>query len=142
MKRKIVNPIWENGDRRDRIKCTFEYHFDDGRVQTAPAVISPDSPDWPEAIEIRSEEEMDKIWSNRAAEREQRRERQRELQQREKERKLQEKLFAKKLEIFEIDAIKDSKNRKVKSLIRRAKSDTEALLYASVLINESVNNPE
>jgi len=59
----------------------------------------------------------------------------------EKERaKKLEQLFAYKLETFEIDQIKESKNRGLKSKLRRAKSIPEVNLYAILIIQDSMKN--
>jgi len=50
------------------------------------------------------------------------------------QRKQQEELFAAKLRIFEIDAIKESDNRVLKAKIRKSKSDVEAMAWASALL--------
>jgi hypothetical protein len=47
-----------------------------------------------------------------------------------------EKLFEYKLETFEIDEIKNSKNRQLKSKLRRAKSIPEVNLYAMLIIKD------
>lgn len=47
-----------------------------------------------------------------------------------------EKLFEYKLETFEIDEIKNSKNRQLKSKLRRAKSIPEVNLYAMMIVKE------
>ena len=48
----------------------------------------------------------------------------------------QEDLFKVKLEIFEIEKIKNSTNRELKSKIRKAKTKEEARSYADQLLNE------
>lgn len=56
----------------------------------------------------------------------------------EKAKKL-EKLFEYKLETFEIPEIKDSKNRLLKSKLRRSKSIPEVNLYAMMIVKESLD---
>ena len=51
-----------------------------------------------------------------------------------------EKLFEYKLETFEIPEIKDSKNRTLKSKLRRSKSVPEVNLYAMLLLQESIGD--
>ena len=59
----------------------------------------------------------------------------------EKERaKKLEKLFEYKLETFEIDEIKNSKNRFLKSKRRRSKSIPEVNLYAMMIVKEAIEN--
>ncbi len=62
-------------------------------------------------------------------------------QKMEKERaKKLEKLFAYKLETFEIEEIKESKNRLLKSKLRRSKSVPEVNLYAILIIQDAMKN--
>ena len=63
----------------------------------------------------------------------------------EKNRKLEEqrarkleKLFEYKLELFEVDEIKNTKNRKLKARLRRAKSIPEANVYAMFIMTEEL----
>lgn len=57
----------------------------------------------------------------------------------EKSKKL-EKLFEYKLETFEIEEIKNSKNRLLKSKLRRSKSIPEVNLYAMMIVKESLED--
>lgn len=145
MERKFINPYWEDGESKNRIRCQVQITGEDGTKKIFPAVISEGSDDWDYLVE-NFKEEMDKIWENYLSHRDAKRaakvEQKQEEKARNKERVKQEALFAKKLEIFEIEAIKNSKNRKIKSLIRKSKSETEALLYASVLINRDLDLEE
>jgi len=65
-------------------------------------------------------------------------EKQKKLEQ-ERSKKL-EKLFEYKLETFEIPEIKESKNRLLKSKLRRSKSIPEVNLYAMMIVKESVED--
>ena len=51
-------------------------------------------------------------------------------------------LFEYKLETFEIDEIKLSKNRLLKSRLRRSKSIPELNLYAMMIVKEAIENAE
>lgn len=51
-----------------------------------------------------------------------------------------ERLFEYKLETFEIPEIKESKNRALKSKLRRSKSIPEVNLYAILLVQEAIDN--
>lgn len=51
-----------------------------------------------------------------------------------------EKLFEYKLETFEIPEIKSSKNRLLKSKLRRSKSIPEVNLYAMMIVKESIED--
>lgn len=138
LEQTFLNPRWENGDERNRIICDIEMTTAEGRKNRFPAAISPGSEDYDMLVKQYSEL-MDEHWKKHVESRKERQaereEKHQEKRQREQERIKQEKLFAKKLELFEIDIIKGSKDRKLKSLIRKAKSESEAMLYAGVLVN-------
>ena len=52
----------------------------------------------------------------------------------------QEQLFAAKLDAFEIDLIKGSKNRELKSKIRKAKNIMEVTAYTVILLQQEEAN--
>lgn len=132
MKRTIVNPHWINNART---VISAEFHYDDGRV--AQATISESDVTNPDLVEIKAKFTQEQLEANTRkkiqdinAERD--RKHQEELAK--QQRKQQEELFAAKLKIFEIDAIKSSDNRQIKSKIRKSKSDVEAMAWASALL--------
>lgn len=131
---KIIEPIWEN-DKKERIVAVFEYE----NGQRAQAHISKDSPDWERALQVRPIDELDRDFEARLQRHLKRREVQEAEHQRRIEREKQERLFQCKLETFEIELIRNSKDRKMKSMIRKAKSETEVLLYASVIVNRELD---
>jgi transcriptional regulator of heat shock response len=136
MKRKIVNPHWIN-NARTIISADFVY--DDGRVLTA--TISESETTNPDLIEIKQNFSNDQLEENtRQKIRTISDQRQKDQEQKDAQalRKQQEELFAAKLKIFEIDSIKNSTNREMKSRIRKSKSDMEAIAWAAVLMLEEV----
>lgn len=54
----------------------------------------------------------------------------------------QETLFGIKLEAFEIDLVKNSKDKELKKLIRKAKTPIEVQAYTTILIQKEMNNNE
>jgi len=54
----------------------------------------------------------------------------------------QETLFEMKLEAFEIDLIKESPNKELKKLLRKAKTVVEVQAYATLLLQEAISNSE
>lgn len=138
LKQTFINPRWENGNKKDRILCDIEMVTADGRKNMFPAVISSGSEDY-DVLVSQYTEMMDEKWQKHVkASKEyffQREKKRKETRKRDEKRIYQEKLFARKLELFEIDIIKESKNRKLKSLIRKAESESEAMLYAGLLVN-------
>lgn len=132
MKRTIVNPHWINNART---VISAEFHYDDGRVVNA--VVSDSDTSNPDLAEIKNS------FSNEVLEQNTRRniqkitsaaETQKALDEAAADRKHQEELFAAKLRIFDIEAIKNSTDRLLKSRIRRSKSDVEAMAWAAALL--------
>ncbi len=139
MKRTIKNPHWTNNARTI---LSAEFHYEDGRVTTA-TISDTDvgNPDLKEILETFTTEELEKNTQNVIRKIQGERERQAILEETKAERKKQEDLFAVKMKSFEIEAIKNSTNRSLKSKIRRAKSDLEVMAYTVALILEEDKNP-
>ena len=132
MKRTIVNPHWINNARS---VISAEFHYDDGRV--AQATISESDVTNPDLVEIRAkftDEQLEANTRKKIQEINAERDRKHQEELAKQQRKQQEELFAAKLKIFEIDAIKNSDNRQLKSKIRKSKSDVEAMAWASALL--------
>lgn len=132
MKRKIVNPHWINNART---VISAEFHYDDGRV--AQATISESDVTNPDLVEIKTkftQEELETNTRRKIQEINAERDRKHQEELAKQQRKEQEELFAAKLRIFEIEAIKNSDNRALKSKIRKSKSDVEAMAWAAALL--------
>ena len=93
-----------------------------------------------EVVEFLGEDKIDESSAKRLSKKqaEQELEKQKQLEQ-ERSKKL-EKLFQYKLETFEIEEIKQSKNRALKSKLRRSKSIPEVNLYAILIIQDNLEN--
>jgi hypothetical protein len=132
MKRTIVNPHWINNART---VLSAEFHYDDGRIVSA--TISDSDTSNPDLAEIRmkfSEAELEKNTRKKISKMVQDQEAEKQKQQATEDRVKQEELFAAKLRIFDIELIKNSSNRKLKSQIRKSKSSTEAQAWAAALL--------
>lgn len=136
MKRTIVNPHWVNNART---VISAEFHYSDGRIVAAS--ISESEQDNPDLIEIKQKFTVDELEANTRKKIQQinaEREKKKQEEEAKAQRKLQEELFAAKLKIFDIELIKNSTNRPLKSRIRKSKSDVEALAWAAALmLNEA-----
>jgi hypothetical protein len=140
------NAFWEN-EERDKLNCILEMKDDLERETRQVMLLSRLDKDgsenelFNEVIETLSEESIDRNTSERkvrkAAEHDEKKQRDVEHA---RARKLED-LFNYKLEVFETEEIKNSKNRKLKSKLRRAKSKIEVNLYAMMLLKE-VLEPE
>lgn len=137
MKRTIVNPHWINNARTI---IEAEFHYEDGRIVTA-SITETDTgnPDLIEIKSIFSEEEIAANTRKKIAKLNIAREKNEQEKLAIEERKHQEELFAVKLKIFNIEAIKNSTNRKFKSQIRKSKNDIEAQVWATALLLSEFN---
>ena len=141
------NAFWET-DEKKQLNCILELIDDGGREQRQVMLLNRHDQDgtenelFNEVIEARGEEEIDKNTEERktrkAAEAEEKKQRDVEHA---RARKLED-LFNYKLEVFETEEIKESKNRKMKAKIRRAKSKIEVNLYAMMLLQEELEEKE
>lgn len=130
--RKIENPYWGN---HEKTQVICEFNYEGGPVVTAAVSDTNDgNPDWKEIFTIWTPEELDDLTKKVVAEEDDSRIKQREAQLDDLERMKSDGLFAAKLEAFEIDVIKNSQNRNLKSKIRKAKNLIEVTSYAAALI--------
>lgn len=132
MKRTIKNPHWINNART---VLSVEFHYDDGRVMSA--VINGDDVNNTDLKQVLAEFTTEQLEENtRKAIAKQNRDREvaEKKEAAEKDRQRQEALFALKLKAFEVDAVKNTTEKKLKSALRRAKSDLEVYAFASAII--------
>jgi|TARA_B100001094_G_scaffold151310_1_gene146529 hypothetical protein len=141
MKKEWRHPFWENY-QKDRITCKLVITHENGEVTSSTSTVSKYdkngeiTKDYNDVIAATPVEKINK----NTEEREQRHKDnrlndKRKQAEREAARKL-EQLFNAKLEVFEIESIKSSTNRKAKSKIRRSKNQYEMMAYAIMLIQE------
>ena len=136
MEKKIVKPYYTNDDK-NQIVC--EFHWENGAVQVATVTKSDDNPDWKLIFEQHTDEDVQAFTSELLEKHNQRRSEENRLQSSAKVERETELLFQIKLETFEIEEVKNSKNRKLKSKIRRAKNPSEVYAYAAAIVMESLN---
>lgn len=141
------NAFWET-DEKDMLNCILEIEDDVGRVTRQVMKLRKvdeegnDNPDYVEVVEFLGDELITANTDerNERKKRENEEDKQRELEHA-KARKL-EQLFNYKLEAFEIEDIKNSKNRQLKSKLRRAKNRVEVDLYAIMIVMEELKKRE
>ena len=137
--------FWESYDQ-NRITSILTITDDEGRVTKQQLTVSrfdPEGNENPDFKEIVDQIGEEKITENTTA-RNERKVKEREAQhqkklEREKAHQLQQ-LFEYKIQAFEIDAIKDSKNRLLKSKLRKAKNTVEVNIYSMMIVMEELNN--
>lgn len=132
MKKTIVNPHWINNART---VLRAEFHYEDGRVMEATiSDIAAGNPDWDqiraeftaEQIEDNTQAAIRKIAKQKAADKAR--------AEADRIRKENEILFDAKLQAFELDAVKQSSDRKTKAKIRRAKNLYEINAFVTKII--------
>lgn len=138
---KYEEPFWLNKAQK-QLMVLITYP-DSKRV---PASVSGegDNPDYKAIMEIFSERDIDENTKRRDERR------QREVKERierskvDQQRRKDEALFEAKLEAFEVPIVKNSKNKNLKSKIRKAKTAYEVLAYTVMLIQaeEALNDGE
>jgi len=140
MIRTIKNPHWINNARS---VMSAEFHYSDGRVMTA-VINSNDvnNPDWVEIMDKFSKEELEENTQRAIRKIQREREAEKVREQAMADKKRQEELFAVKLQAFEVDAIKNTTNRALKSAIRRAKSTFEVYAFAAAVIMDDYNKQQ
>jgi hypothetical protein len=144
MKKEWKHPFWENA-AKDRLTVRLNITHDDGSFSTTVAKVSKYdadgkiTSDYEEVLAQNTMEEIDKFTEDRLERHKQQREADIKKQQEKNEAKRLEDLFNNKLATFEIDEIKNSKNRKLKAKIRKAKNLVEMQAYATILLMETLN---
>ena len=141
------NAFWET-DEKQMLNCILEMEDDVGRVTRQVMKLRKtddegnENPDFIEVVDQLGEELITTNTNERNVrkKREAEEDKQRQLEHA-KARKL-EQLFNYKLEAFEIDDIKNSKNRQLKSKLRRAKNRVEVDLYAIMIVMEEMKKRE
>ena len=137
-KKKYLNPYWSNKENRHLI-VTIEQP--NGQHSMA-SIMDPDStnPDMKAVLEQYTEEEIDANTQEGLDRRNENIKRQMERRESKQARAKQEALFNCKLQAFEVDAIKNSKNTELKRMIRKSKSIMEVQAYATILLMKELEN--
>lgn len=132
MARKIINPRWGN-DEKTQILATFKY--DDGRELIASITNVADTlnPDWKEIMDTFGTDLLDQNTGDALENHMKRKAERAERNKMDQERAQKEALFNLKAEAFDMEIVKNSKNRDVKNKIRRAATPTEVLVYTALL---------
>ena len=143
MARQIIDPRWGN-EEKTHIIAGFKY--DDGKIITASITNTGDAvanPDWQEIMETIGAEKVDANTEKANSEHAQRRQVKIDQQVEEIDRRKKEAVFNAKAEAFDIELVKNSKNRQLKNKIRRASSVMEVMVYATLLhtLEDPILNP-
>jgi len=144
----LDNAFWTDGMNQQAITAILEF-TNSNNQRTTQVMQVPKSlpngnpnPDFEDIIKNVSTARLD----TNTKERQDRKKRE-VVQRTEKEREVQkarelEQLFELKLKAFEIPEIKNSKNRVLKSRLRKSKSIVEANAYTAIIIMDTINNEQ
>jgi wyosine [tRNA(Phe)-imidazoG37] synthetase (radical SAM superfamily) len=142
-KQWMENAFWETEAKKE-VNCILELEDDQGRITRQQMFLQRTDKDgtenelFNEVIDSLGEDAIDAETVDRvtrkSAEVEEEKMREDEHQ---KARKL-EKLFNYKMEAFEVEEIKNSKNRKLKAKLRRAKSKIEVDMYSIMILQDQL----
>ena len=138
--RTIKNPHWTN-DKKNQIHC--EFHYENGPIVNACVSDTKNgNPDWKEIFDKFDVKEIEKNTEKVIQDIDYKIK----FKKREKKEKSQaakiDTLFNRKLEAFEISTVKNSKDRNLKSLIRKASNETEVYAYTAALILKEMKDEE
>lgn len=136
--KEYLNPYWSNKENRHLI---VTIKFPNGKTQRA-SVQDKDgtNPDMKEILKVYTEEDIDANTQKGLDARNEKIKKSAERKESQKARAKQEALFGAKLEMFEIDAVKNSKNTNMKRKIRKAKTIPEAQAYCTILLMGELEN--
>lgn len=143
------NAFWVDSETKDKIRAILFFEDEGGRRVKQEMTVhrnligtEEENPEFKEILSELGEEKIDENTNNRKEQKRKLHERKKEAEKAEKQRKMLAKLFEEKIEVLEIDEIKNSKNRELKSKVRRAKSSIELQMYAIMLMMEETRNNE
>ena len=141
MNKKIIDPYWGNDDKTQVI-CTFEY--EDGTSLTASVMNTPigedNNPDWDQIFKEHKKKDVNAITKAKLKIKDTIDDNIIVDTKANKEKRKNEDIFQAKIEAFQIEAVKVSKDRDLKSNIRKAKTFIEVAAYTAIIIMKSSEN--
>ena len=134
----IKDAFWET-PTKELLNCISEHKegFKDVRQVHK---IKRGAPLFSECVEALTEKHIDVNTDRRVNKKFKEQEQQRQLELNRRKAEKLEQLFNYKLETFEVEDIKESKNRILKSKLRRSKSIPEVNLYAIMILQDKLEN--
>lgn len=138
----LDNAFWHN-DEKEVAEAILVITDDEGREITQVLTVRKFdlegniNPDWEELLEQIGEEQIDKSTAERRARKEEEREQHDQRKKAEKQARELEQLFDAKIKILEIEEIKKTENKTLKSKLRRSKNQVELNMYAQLIMMEA-----
>ena len=137
-KKTYKDPYWSNRENRHLIVTIVQPN---GKEQIASIHDKEGTnPDMKSVLEHYTEEQIDENTRQALERRNDNIKKSAERRESQRARAKQESLFAAKLDAFEIDTVKNSKNVELKRHIRKAKSILEVQAYATILMMKELEN--
>lgn len=136
--KEYLHPYWSNKDNRHLI---VTIRHSNGKENIA-SIMDPDgtNPDMKAVLEQFTEDEIDANTQKGLERRNENIKRQMERRESQAARAKQESLFNAKLQAFEIELVKNSKDTEMKKAIRKSKNIMEVQAYATLLMMKELEN--
>jgi len=136
--KEYLNPYWSNKENRHLI---VTIKLPNG-IERMASIQDKDgtNPDMKEVLRVFTEEQIDENTKVNLDKRNDSIKKTAERRESQKARAQQEALFAAKLEAFEIDTIKNSKNTQLKRMIRKSKTIMEVTAYTTILLMKDLES--
>lgn len=135
--RYLDNAYWEEADR-SKLKCIKMTQLEDGREKKTILEVDREDPIYKEVVSTFGIERIDHHTEVRK-ERKEKERREHEIKKaQEVEAKKLEDLFSAKLRAFEIPTVKETKNKSLRTRIRRAENTMEVQALVTLIIGESL----
>lgn len=135
--RYLDNAYWEEADR-SKLKCIKMTQLEDGREKKTILEVDREDPIYKEVVSTFGIERIDHHTEVRKERKEkERREHEIKKAQEVEARKLED-LFSAKLRAFEIPTVKETKNKSLRTRIRRAENTMEVQALVTLIIGESL----
>ena len=130
--------FWET-PKKTVLNCISEQEEGNKKIRQVHKLVDSD-PLFKECVDALTPEHIDENTKQRVARKFEEQNKRKELQESKEKAKKMELLFNYKLETFEVEEIKLSKNRELKSKLRRAKSIPEVNLWALKILEDYLNS--
>ena len=135
--RYLDNAYWEEADR-SKLKCIKMTQLEDGREKKTILEVDREDPIYKEVVSTFGIERIDHHTEVRKERKEKERHEHEIKKAQEVEAKKLEDLFSAKLRAFEIPTVKETKNKSLRTRIRRAENTMEVQALVTLIIGESL----
>lgn len=140
----LDNAFWNNAERKDSIEAILQIVEESGRIISQQLSVRKTAfdgsinPDFEELIQQLGEDTIDANTTNRKIKKENENNLKKESEESKVKARELEKLFDAKIRVLEVEEIKKSKNRSLKSKLRRSKNVLEMQMYAQLIMMEEL----